>query len=808
MKRFVCIHGHFYQPPRENPWLEHVELQESAYPYHDWNERITAECYAPNTASRILDPERRIVDIVNNYSRISFNFGPTLLSWLEANRPEVYEAIVEADRRSRDLFNGHGSAIAQPYNHMIMPLANERDKRTQVIWGIRDFEHRFGRKPEGMWLPETAVDLESLDIMAEQGITFTILAPHQAKRVRKLEDKKWIDVGDSRVDPKQPYICQLPSGRTITIFFYDGPISRDVAFGNVLTSGEALASRLLDAFTGGKDQPQLVSIATDGETYGHHQRHGDMALTYCLYHIETNRLASISIFPEYLEKHPPVHEVEIVENSSWSCIHGIERWRDDCGCNSGMHPGWHQGWRLPLRNALDWLRDTLIPLCTKEIALYLKDPWLPREEYIDVILDRSEESVQGFLTRHAVRELSREEKTKSLKLLEIQRHTQLMFTSCGWFFDEISGIETVQVLQYASRALQLAREVSGIDLEKAFMEILSNAPSNIPEHENGARILDTHVKPAIIDLVRVGAHYAVSSLFEDYPEEMKIFCFTNRSTFYDLEEAGRMRLVIGNSRVFSEITWEEATVSYAVVHLGDHNLFAGGRPFQGDEDFSRMRQEIREGFQKSDVPRLLILIEKHFGSQSYSLWHLFKDEQQKVLNKILISTLQDIETAFRQVYEFRYPIMQVMRDVNIPLPTSLGATIEFIVNLDLRRAIEGDGLETDRLEKLVREVQKWSLDVDKTTLSFVASNRINALMEGLSESPDDLSLLSDLEAFLGVLSGLDLDLNLWKSQNIYFSIGRSLAGIMKEKAAAGDGDGKNWMDLFQSLGTLLRVRIE
>jgi hypothetical protein len=581
-----------------------------------------------------------------------------------------------------------------------------------------------------------------------------------------------------------------------------------VAFGNVLTSGEALASRLLGAFTGGKGQPQLVSIATDGETYGHHQRHGDMALTYCLYHIETNRLASFSIFADYLEKHPPVHEVEIVENSSWSCIHGIERWRDDCGCNSGMHPGWHQGWRLPLRNALDWLRDTLIPLCTKEIALYLKDPWLPREEYIDVILDRSEESVQGFLKRHAVRELSREEKTKSLKLLEIQRHTQLMFTSCGWFFDEISGIETVQVLQYASRALQLAREVSGIDLEKAFMEILSNAPSNIPEHENGARILDTHVKPAIIDLVRVGAHYAVSSLFEDYPEEMKIFCFTNRSTFYDIEEAGRMRLVIGNSRVFSEITWNKATLSYAVVHLGDHNLFAGGRPFQSDEDFARMRQEIREGFQKSDVPRLLILIEKHFGSQSYSLWHLFKDEQQKVLNKILITTLQDMETAFRQAYEFRYPIMQVMRDVNIPLPTSLEATIEFIVNLDLRRAIEGDGLQTDRLEKLVREVQKWSLDVDKTTLSFVASNRINALMEGLSESPDDLSLLSDLEAFLRVLSGLDLDLNLWKSQNIYFSIGRSHSGIMKEKAAAGDGDGKNWMDLFQSLGTFLHVRIE
>ena len=186
MEHYVCIHGHFYQPPRENPWLEEVELQDSAYPYHDWNERITEECYRPNMASRILGPDRKIIDIVNNYSKISFDFGPTLLSWLERHAPDVYQGVIDADKKSQERFSGHGAAIAQAYNHIIMPLANSRDKRTQIAWGIYDFEHRFGRKPEGMWLPETAVDLETLDILAEYGIKFTILSPHQAKRVRSI----------------------------------------------------------------------------------------------------------------------------------------------------------------------------------------------------------------------------------------------------------------------------------------------------------------------------------------------------------------------------------------------------------------------------------------------------------------------------------------------------------------------------------------------------------------------------------------------------------------------------------------------
>ncbi|HSE98835.1 MAG TPA: DUF3536 domain-containing protein, partial [Blastocatellia bacterium] len=452
MNRYMCIHGHFYQPPRENAWLEEVELQDSAYPYHDWNERITAECYSPNAASRILDADRRIVDIVNNYSKISFNFGPTLLAWMKRHTPEVHQAIIDADRESRERFSGHGSALAQVYNHMIMPLANLKDKHTQVIWGIRDFEYRFGRSPEGMWLAETAVDIETLEVLAEHEIAFTILAPRQAGRTRRIGGRRWKDVKDARIDPRMSYLCRLPSGRTIKLFFYDGPISQDIAFGGLLNSGETFANRLLGAFVEG-EQPQLVHIATDGETYGHHHRFGDMALTYCLHHVEANNLAKITVYGEYLEMFPPAYEVEIIENTSWSCAHGVERWRENCGCNTGRE-GWTQAWRSPLRSALDWLRDQIASIYEKEIARFFRDPWKARNDYIDIILDRGLENVARFFSNNATRDLSKEDEVRIFRLLEMQRHAMLMFTSCGWFFDEISGIETTQVLSYAARAIQ------------------------------------------------------------------------------------------------------------------------------------------------------------------------------------------------------------------------------------------------------------------------------------------------------------------------------------------------------------------
>src|SRR4051794_22160346 len=428
--RYICIHGHFYQPPRENPWLEAVETQDSAAPYHDWNERITAECYGPNTSSRILDARERIVKIVNNYAAISFNFGPTLLSWLEQAQPETYAAILDADRLSKERFGRHGSAIAQAYNHMILPLANVRDQRTQVRWGIRDFEKRFKRPPEGMWLPETAVDVASLEALAAEGIAFTILEPQQARRWRAIGDDDWTEQKGA-IDPRMPYRCNLPSGRSIALFFYDGPISRAVAFENLLARGENLAHRLLGAFSDARTHPQLVNIATDGETYGHHHRFGDMALAYALEYVNERKLVRIANYGYFLAENPPEHEVQIVENTAWSCSHGVGRWERNCGCNTGGETGWNQQWREPLRESLNWLRDECIGIFETVGAKLLRDPWAARDAYIGILLDRSDENLDAFIARHGVEGAA---VTPMLEALEMQRNAMLMFTSCGWFF--------------------------------------------------------------------------------------------------------------------------------------------------------------------------------------------------------------------------------------------------------------------------------------------------------------------------------------------------------------------------------------
>jgi len=502
VESYICIHGHFYQPPRENPWFEAIECQPSARPYHDWNQRVAAECYEPNGVARILDRNGLIERIVNNYSRISFDFGPTLLSWLETEDPATYRRILEADLESRERFSGHGSALAQAYNHALLPLCNRRDKVTQIRWGIGDFSRRFGRPPEGMWIPETAADLETLDLMAQAGLKFAILAPHQARRVRKRGERSWRTLANSDIDSTMAYAIVLPSGRRMALFFYDGPISRAVGFEKLLADGAAFASRLLGAFSTERNWPQLVHMATDGETFGHHHRFGDMALAFALHALESGP-ARLTNYGEYLERHPPTQLVEIWENSSWSCPHGIGRWKEDCGCATGAHPGWQQKWRAPLREALDWLRDRLQSLYDTDAARLVKDPCAARNAYIDVLLDRSPEAVERFLDGHQTHALGAGERVRILKLLELQRHAQLMYTSCGWYFDDISGIEAVQVLEYAARAIQLAEELTGgPGLEPAFLEILQKGPSNEPGLGSGRDVYQKFVKPAMVDRPR------------------------------------------------------------------------------------------------------------------------------------------------------------------------------------------------------------------------------------------------------------------------------------------------------------------
>jgi alpha-amylase/alpha-mannosidase (GH57 family) len=764
--KYVCIHGHFYQPPRENPYLEAIELQDSAYPYHDWNERITAECYAPNAASRIVDAENRILKLLNNYARISFNFGPTLLSWLKEQAPRVYQVILDADKESGERFSGHGSALAQGYNHMILPLANRRDKVTQVKWGVRDFESRFGRRPEGMWLPETAVDTETLEVLAENGIQFTILAPRQAQRVRPKNSSKFEDVSGARIDPARAYRADLPSKRRIDLFFYDGPISQGVAFEGLLNDGKRFADRLLSGFSDTRQGSQLVHIATDGESYGHHHHYGEMALSFALDEIDQGDVARLTNYGEYLEKYPPKHVVEIVENSSWSCVHGIERWRNDCGCNSGGHP-WNQQWRAPLRAALDWLRDKLAPIFESRLAAYLHDPWASRDDYIRVILDRSRESRQAFFADHAIRPLEANEQVMVLKLLEMQRHALLMYTSCGWFFDDLSGLETVQVIHYAARALQLAEECSGESLEPEFLQHLALAKSNLPEHGDGAKIYEKWVKPAVVDIQRVAAHYAISSLFESYAEKTGIYCYEAERVKYSVEAEGKIHLATGCARFRSTITDESAELDFSVLHLGDHNVTAGVRPANCSASDEEQRKVI-EAFDHADTAEVIRLIDQVYGKNIFSLRMLFRDEQRKITNLILNESLNSAAAVYRAVFESQAPLIRFLNGLEIPVPNALKSAAEIALNSQLQQYLERPDLDTDSIQGILREAAASKIALDSTTLEYKTRKRLEKEASDFAANPADFTAAERIIKLLDLIPALPFPVVLWEAQNLCY----------------------------------------
>lgn len=805
--RYLCIHGHFYQPPRENPWLESVEHQESAYPFHDWNERVTAECYAPNANSRILDDEGFITRIVSNYSRISFNFGATLLAWLERARPDVYGAILRADADSRRRFSGHGSAIAQAYNHSILPLCNARDRKTQIEWGLRDFEHRFGRAPEGMWLPETAADTDTLEALVDAGLRFTILAPHQAAEVRPPGRKDWRDVRGARIDPRRGYLTRLPSGRSLALFFYDGPVSQAVAFEQLLSNGDKFRVRLMGAFDPTRQGPQLVHIATDGETYGHHHRHGDMALAYALRELEADPTVQLTNYGEYLERFPPDHEVRIVERSSWSCAHGVERWRANCGCNTGGRPGWTQQWRAPLRAALDWLRDRLAALYEDLAPRVLPRPWAARDAYVGLILDRSDAALERFFAEHGAQGLGEADRTTALKLLEMQRHAQLMYTSCAWFFDELSGIETVQVLGYAGRAIQLAAELAAVDVETAFLHRLEQAKSNLAEQGDGAEIYERHVVPAAVDLPRLVAHFAVSSLFSDYSERARVHAYLVDQVDMHSKSLGRSKLAVGKVRVVSEVTREHQELSFGILHLGDHNLSGGVREFQGDDDYAQMCREVQGAFSRADMPEALRLLDKHFLELTYSLRSLFRDEQRRVLDLIVGSAMTDAEGLSARLYEAHSPLLRYLATLDFPLPPALGRLADFVLNTTLRRELGRRELDFSRIRTLLEEAQGVGIELDRVGMGYALGQAMEAAMEQWVDRPEQLGRLRRLRRTAELAQSLPFELDLSVVQNYFFRTLETELPRFSEQADRGDPVAIEWRDNFNALGKALGMRV-
>ena len=810
-QRYICVHGHFYQPPRENPWLETVEVQESAAPYHDWNERITAECYAPNGASRITNKKNEIVRIVNNYSRMSFNFGPTLLSWLADFAPRTYRMIQDADQASAERYGGHGSALAQVYNHIIMPLANERDARTQIRWGIVDFEHRFGRKPEGMWLAETAVNRSVLDLMAHAGLSYTILAPHQCARVRPIAksgsaDETWDETPNATVDPTRPYLVKLDGGRSMTVFFYNGPASRAVAFEGALNDGEQFARRLIAGLHEDSDAPQLSHIATDGESYGHHHRHGEMALSYALHWIEENHQARLTNYGEFLERFPPQWEAEVEENSSWSCGHGVERWRSNCGCNSGGRPEWNQQWRGPLRDALDMLRDRTAPMAEAVAAPLLKDLWAARDAYIHVILDRSAESVERFLASHATRNLSANERVTLFELLELERHTQLMYTSCGWFFDEISGIETIQIIAYAGRVLQLAAQLfgePGAALEAEFLSMLELAKSNVPEIGDGAEVYRRFVTGGRLDLENVGAHYAISSMFRSYPESGQLFCFDVRRHSYDVLSSGRGRFAVGRAAIKSRITEECEEICFAVLHLGDQNLSAAVKRFRAEDQsaWNVFVQQTHASIRRANLPELIRLVDGYFGGTLYSLTSLFADEQHRILTSILNQTLSEVESSLMRIYEEHATLLDFLGEANVAAPPALAVTASFAINASLRRALEAETYDSSEIARLLRRAEIDHVSLDAPLLSYTADKRMKRAMVRLESAVEqqNIAVLHETLAIAESVRTLPMDVNLWQAQNIWNDLlQRSDSNYWS----------REWREGFRRIGVALNISVE
>ena len=786
--KYLTIHGHFYQPPRENPWIEEIELQESAFPKHDWNEKICWQCYEPNSVSRIVDNQNRILNIVNNYELMSFNFGPTLLSWMEKHAKSAYNRIIEADKNSVMLHDGHGCAIAQVYNHMILPLANLNDKYTQVIWGIKDFEKRFGRKPEGIWLAETAVDNETLEVLIDCNIKYTILSPHQAQCVKKMnEEDTWHDVSWGSIDPSMPYRYfpdETDKSKFIDLFFYDGAISKSVAFDNLLCDGNKFAYRLQDGYVEDRRHPQLVNIATDGESYGHHTKFGDMALSYVL-EVKAEELGfKITNYGWFLEKFPPKFQVDIKPQSAWSCCHGVGRWADDCGCSTGGQIGWNQKWRKPLRDALDYVRDELIKLCSSEGSKYYKDFWKARNEYIDVILDRSEESYDKFFEQNAKKNLTQKEKTNAIKLMEMQRFCQLMYTSCGWFFAEISGIETTQIMKYALRAIELANDFGKTEIEKKFASILNRAKSNIEGFGTGKNVYENFVKPSVVTIEKIAAQWAFSSKFLT-PEDLdEIYCYKVKKINTKTVKKNQASINFGHIELTSKITFEKFDLSFAIFNTASGEFYCSVKRLKTADEYTDDKSAITKVFMSSDLIETLKIIQNRISTTYYTLKDILIDKRKVILDKILVSKLLKTEKTYKDLYdELKAPVSYYI-DLGMDIPDVFRVSAKFTLLRRLEDELTNieDFCNEKTLAKIIlikQNADKFKINLNKSRAGLIISKKLETLIQKLALGME----ISDAQNILGLLNmleKLEIQTNINDAQNTFFDSIYSKINILIE----------------------------
>lgn len=813
---FLTIHGHFYQPPRENPWLEAIELQESASPCHDWNERVCSECYTPNSVSRVVDSRNKILDIVNNYEKMSFNFGPTLLSWMEIYAPLTYERIIKADIESVSEHNGHGNAIAQVYNHIIMPLANEHDKETQIKWGIRDFEYRFGRKPEGMWLAETAVDDDTLKLLADNGIKFTVLSPYQALKIRKFGEKDWQDVSWGNIDPARSYkyIIKSDPSKSIHLFFYDGAISRSVAFDELLKDGDKFIKRLKEGISDNRDYPQLINIATDGESYGHHTKFGDMALSYVLKIKAESEGFKITNYGEYLEKYESGYEADIKQASSWSCFHGVGRWKEDCGCSTGGQPGWNQKWRKPLRDALDFLRDKLALIFESEGKKYFKqNAWDVRNKYIDVVLNRSYSVIKSFQKNYFRTDLTESEKVRGMELLEMQRQTMLMYTSCGWFFNEISGIETVQIMKYAARAMQLASNFSNEDIETPFLNILDEAKSNLKEHGTGKTIYEKWVKPSVVSLKEVAALWAVSSLYQEFEDEEEVYCYQVQRNNYQKVEKGNTNLVVGNIEITSKITLQKSNLVFALMQYADGDFHCAIKEFSSNEDYNELKNTLIKTFVLYPQTEIIRALDEKFGKEYFTLKDIFIEERKKILQILLKDQLKKFANRYEEMYDQGKSSIYHMQSLGLEIPKefkiSAGYTLSHRYNELLQDSLGFiDDNVVQQIMAINYEANKMGIEVDKTPSNKNFAKKVIKNLNRLTKSFEIRQADSVSELF-SIIEKLELNIDMAEAQNIYYNkIYHRIGDIIENYSHEPNEKDIDFINLLLNIGEKLNINVD
>ena len=781
----LVIHGHFYQPPRENPWTEEVAAEPSAAPFHDWNERITAEAYRPNGWARVVDDRGRITDIVDNYAHLSFNVGPTLLSWLERHQPRVYERILEADRVG-------GGAIAQAYSHMILPLANERDVRTQVRWGLADFAQRFGRPAAGMWLPETAVNDDVLRVLVEEGVRFTILAPGQAQGVRPLDGDhdSWTNVSDGSIEVGRPHRWFHPDGSGhIDLIFYDGPISHDLAFGLTGLSSQDLLRRVHDAAVEGNP----VVVATDGETFGHHHKFAERALAYAFSHEAEATGVRLMHASALVDEVPPTHEVRVRE-SAWSCVHGVGRWKEDCGCSTGGEPGWNQAWRAPLRSALDVLRDHTVEVFKRRGRALLRDGWAARDAWINVML--GVQSIDDFLADQVVVDaagVDEEGSITALTLLEVQRQAMLMYTSCGWFFNDLAGIETVQIMRYAARLLDLLDELGETDaVRDRFLDRLAAAQSNVADEGDGRAIWHRHVEPSRVDAGRVVAHLALVSLLEGRAPSSAIAGYEIVDHPHRQVSRGALSGVAGHIVLRHQRTRRVYEQVYAAVHLGGLEVFGATRPADVGRDaelFDQLADAVAHG---ERVTTLLRLIVDGFGPREFGLDSALPDAADQIVAGAADTLAERFAETYDRLYVDHRSRLDALITAGYPLRPELRAPMELALarrfEVEIARAVHEDGTERFAVANdIAREARRAGVQLATPHAATTMSATLLAAVERAVERPHDDERAGAALGLLRLVRRLDLPLDLERPQELVFEAIRVDGGASLRQLGAALG---------------------